>query len=139
MVYEKYEHFFVVYEIFADKNFLEHTNTGPDSPKRVLLMDGQRSHTTLEFVIRANKANIQRYLYPSHLTHVMQPLDVGVFQPYKHWHKKAIQHAMRNLDIDYNIASFFRDLTEIREYLLLIGEVTDTQVVVAYQGETQLH
>jgi hypothetical protein len=44
----------------------------------------------------------------------MQPLDVGVFQPYKHWHKKAVQHAMRNLDIDYNVASFFRDLPEIR-------------------------
>jgi len=58
--------------------------------------------------------NIQPYPFPSHLTHVMQPLDVGVFQPYKHWHKKAIQHAMRALDVDYNIASFFRDLTEIR-------------------------
>jgi hypothetical protein len=45
---------------------------------------------------------------------VLQPLDVGVFQPYKHWHTKAVQHAMRNLNLDYNIASFMRDLLEIR-------------------------
>jgi hypothetical protein len=53
----------------------------------------------------------------------MQPLDVGVFQLYKHWHKKTIQHIIRNLDIDYNIASFLRDLTEIRYNTFKIGTV----------------
>jgi len=96
------------------EHFIKHTNAGPNSSKRVLLMDGQKCHTYPPFVIQANEANIQLYRYPANLTHVMQPLDVGVFQPYKHWHKKAIQHAMRNLDVDYNIASFFRDLTDIR-------------------------
>jgi len=96
------------------EHFIEHTNATINGPKRVLLMDGHNSHITPEFTLRASKANIHPYQFPSHLTHVMQPLDVGVFQPYKHWHKKAIQHAMRNLDVDYNIASFFRDLTEIR-------------------------
>jgi hypothetical protein len=58
--------------------------------------------------------NITLYTFPPHLTHVLQPLDVGVFQPYKHWHRKAVQHAVQALDIDFNMASFFRDLTEIR-------------------------
>jgi hypothetical protein len=96
------------------EHFIKCTNAGSDQPQKVLLMDSHTSHTTSEFIIRAKEMNIQPYPFPSHLTHVMQPLDVGVFQPYKHWHKKAIQHAMRALDVDYNIASFFRDLTEIR-------------------------
>jgi hypothetical protein len=58
--------------------------------------------------------NIHLYPFPSYLTHVLQPLNVGVFQPYKHWYKKAVQHAMHNLDLDYNVASFMRDIQEIR-------------------------
>ncbi|KFZ24325.1 hypothetical protein V502_01196, partial [Pseudogymnoascus sp. VKM F-4520 (FW-2644)] len=96
------------------EHFIKHTGAGPDKSKKVLLMDSHISHTTPEFVLRATEMNIHPYPFPSHLTHVMQPLDVGVFQPYKHWHKKAVQHAMRSLDIDYNIASFFRDIAEIR-------------------------
>ena len=67
-----------------------------------------------DFTIKATAHNIYPYPFPGHLTHILQPLDVGVFQPYKHWHKKAVQHAMRNLDLDYNVASFMRDMQEIR-------------------------
>jgi hypothetical protein len=44
----------------------------------------------------------------------MQPLEVGVFQAYKHWHSKAIQYALEQLEFEYSIASFFRDLPGIR-------------------------
>jgi hypothetical protein len=91
-----------------------HTNAGMDKPCKVLLMDQHRSHMDPDFILKATAANIHPYPFPRHLTHILQPLDVGVFQPYKHWHSKAVQHAMRNLDLDYNIASFMRDLTEIR-------------------------
>src|ERR1700716_3377306 len=108
--------------IFLD-HFIKHTEAGPNKPMKVLLMDSHTSHTTPEFVLRATEMNIHPYPFPSHLTHVMQPLDVGVFQPYKHWHKKAVQHAMRALDIDYNVASFFRDLAEIRENTFKKGTI----------------
>ena len=77
-------------------------------------MDQHGSHMDPDFTIKATASNIHPYAFPGHLTHVLQPLDVGVFQPYKHQHKKAVQHAMRNLDLDYNIASFMHDLSEIR-------------------------
>jgi hypothetical protein len=67
-----------------------------------------------DFIIKATALNIHLYPFPGHLTYVLQPLNVGVFQPYKHWHKKAVQHAICNLNLDYNIASFMWDLTEIR-------------------------
>src|SRR6266516_2099449 len=44
----------------------------------------------------------------------MQPLDVGVFQPYKHWHDRAIQDALAKLSFEYNIQFFLRDLPTIR-------------------------
>jgi hypothetical protein len=77
-------------------------------------MDQYRSHIQEDFIIKATNHNIYLYPFPKYLTHILQPLDVGVFQPYKHWYKKAVQHAIRNLDIDYNMASFLRDLGEIR-------------------------
>ena len=86
-----------------------------DKPPKVLLMDQHGSHMDDDFIIKATENNIHPFPFPGHLTHVLQPLDVGVFQPYKHWHKKAVQHAMHNLNIDYNVASFLRDLGEICE------------------------
>jgi DDE superfamily endonuclease len=73
-----------------------HTNAGIDKPPKVLLIDRHGSHINLDFTIKATALNIHPYPFLRHLTYVLQPLDVGVFQPYKHWHKKAVQHAMRN-------------------------------------------
>jgi hypothetical protein len=105
------------------EHFIEFTDAGPNKPLKVLLMDSYISHSIPEFVIRATAMNIHPYPLLSHLTHIMQPLDVGVFQPYKYWHKKTIQYAMRNLDIDYNIASFFRDLADIRQETFKKGTI----------------
>ena len=32
------------------------------------------------------------YLLPSHTTQLIQPLDIAVFGPYKHWHGEAIRN-----------------------------------------------
>ena len=96
-------------------HFIKHTNAGPDKPWKMLLLDGHVTHENDEFVILAHANNIKPFEYPSHLTHVLQPLDVGVFRPWKHYHNKAIHHALRNLDYEYTITSLFRDLSNIRE------------------------
>jgi hypothetical protein len=66
------------------EHLIQHTNAGPNHPKKVLLMDSHTSHTSPEFIIRATSMNIHPYPFPSHLTHCMQPLNVSVFRPYKH-------------------------------------------------------
>jgi hypothetical protein len=48
----------------------------------------------------------------------MQPLDVGVFQPYKHWHSIAVQQAINKLEDGYTLDSFLRDLPSIRRKAL---------------------
>jgi hypothetical protein len=44
----------------------------------------------------------------------MQPLDIGIFHPYKHWHDIAIKNALAKLDIEYSLISFLRDLKWIQ-------------------------
>jgi hypothetical protein len=65
-------------------HFIFHTQSTPISNAKLLLLDSHSSHQTPEFTIFAVENNILIYTFPSHLTHVLQPLDVGVFQPYKH-------------------------------------------------------
>ena len=97
------------------EHFIKHTDSGPDKLWKLLLLDGHVSHECPQFVLKAEESNIALYRFPSHLTHILQALDVGVFRPWKHWHKKAISNALRSLDLEYNIRSLFRDLAEIRE------------------------
>jgi hypothetical protein len=96
------------------QHFILHTGSSKDSNRKVLLLDSHASHRTPEFTILADENRIFIYAFPSHLTHILQPLDVGIFHPYKHWHKKAVQFSIRNLDLEYNISSFMRDLSKIR-------------------------
>jgi hypothetical protein len=96
------------------QHFIQHTHSGPETPYKILLMDNHGSHLSPQFVLLARANNIVPFTFPAHLTHCMQPLDVGVFQSYKHWHNKAIQCALETLDFDYTISSFLRDLSEIR-------------------------
>ena len=74
-------------------NFLNHyianSNAGPTADWKLMLMDNHGSHCTPEFVLLANENHIRLFPLIPHLTHCMQPLDVGIFQPYKHWHDVA--------------------------------------------------
>ena len=76
------------------------------------------------FRSRAAEYNILLYAFPSYLTHVLQPLDVGIFQPYKHWHCEAVHTAIQNLDLVYNLRSFIRDLLKIREQTFKASTIT---------------
>ena len=46
------------------------------------------------------------YPPPPHSTHLTQPLDVGVFQPMKHYHAEAVDNAIRLGDVDFNRLDF---------------------------------
>ena len=83
-------------------------------PWKVIVLDSHTSHTTPELRLMAEQYNIHLYALPSHLAHVLQPLDVGIFQPYKHWHKEAVHSSIRKLDLTYTVGSFLRDLAGIR-------------------------
>jgi hypothetical protein len=78
------------------RHFIEHTQSSSSSRYKMLLFDGADSHETEEFKQLALAHNIVLLRYPPHLTHLMQPLDVGCFQTYKLWHERAVHSAIRH-------------------------------------------
>ena len=72
------------------RHFIQYTNAGPDKPWKLLLLNGHITYEYPEFVILAHENHIKPMEFPLHLTHILQPLDVGVFRPWKHYHNLAI-------------------------------------------------
>jgi len=56
----------------------------------MLIFDGYRSHITQDFIDYCWSHRIWPFLLPAHTTHLTQPLDVGVFQSFKHNFKQCI-------------------------------------------------
>jgi len=96
------------------KHFIKHTESSSTSRYKMLLFDSAESYETDEFKQLSRDYNIILFRYPPHLTHLIQLLDVGCFQSYKHWHDRAVHFAVRHLELGYNTSSFLRDLLEIR-------------------------
>jgi DDE superfamily endonuclease len=90
----------------------------PTAPKKLLLYDGHSSHDTNEFKQLAEDNNIILYMFPSHLTHLLQPLDVECFQTYKHFNKFAVHQEIRNMQLTYDYSCFLNDLEGIQEKTL---------------------
>lgn len=53
------------------------------SQRRLLIMDGHGSHITAKFISFCMDNAIDLLILPPHCSHVLQPLDVGVFSPLK--------------------------------------------------------
>ena len=79
---------------------------------RLLLLDGYASHCTFEFLDFCDKEKIVVFCLPAH---VLQPLDVVLFQPYKHWHAQAVDAATRTGCNDFNKVEFLHSLSSIRQ------------------------
>ena len=62
---------------------------------RLLIIDGHGSHITYAFVKFCVEHSIL-LLLPSPSTHLLQPLDVGLFSPYQHFYGLAVDNHMRS-------------------------------------------
>lgn len=63
------------------------TPTGPV----ILYFDGHHSHISMELIRRARDNNIILLCLPPNTTHLLQPLDVGVFAPVKTCWRKILK------------------------------------------------
>jgi hypothetical protein len=104
-------------------HFIRHAGITPGSPEHILLMDSHQSHVSNDFKIICLEYNITPWAFPSHMTHIMQPLDVSCFQPYKHWHDKANKKALRAGELSYGISDFLYDLPSIRDQTFKPGTI----------------
>jgi len=81
---------------------------------RMLTFDGHGSHVSEEFLVYCCQHKIVPFQLPPHSTHLIQPLDIGIFQTLNHWHQVDIQatipligmsHMMNHM-VDSSITSF---------------------------------
>lgn len=63
-------------------------NIPPTRPV-LLIQDGHVSHVSIEAIEFARANDIHLLCLPSHTTHILQPLDVGVFKSFKTNFNKA--------------------------------------------------
>lgn len=49
---------------------------------RLLILDGHRSHLTIDFIKYCDRNRILLAVYPPHSTHTLQPLNVVMFKPF---------------------------------------------------------
>ena len=82
---------------------------------RLLIFDGHISHLSYEFVSFCEAQNIVPFCLPPHSTHLLQPLDITVFQPFKHYHSQAIEHAVRNGDVKFSNVTFLAAFQTIHD------------------------
>ena len=60
--------------------FLSHI---PPARPVLLVQDGHGSHVSIELIELARSNGVHLFYLPAHTTHILQPLDVGVFKSFK--------------------------------------------------------
>ncbi|KAL2125756.1 hypothetical protein VTI74DRAFT_2848 [Chaetomium olivicolor] len=96
------------------KHFDRHTKKSAIGKSRLLILDGHGSHHTYEFIRYCEANNIIPFGLPPNLTHLLQPLDVVVFQPLKHYHAKALDILVRDGLINITKIEFLSIIQGVR-------------------------
>ncbi|EDN07049.1 predicted protein [Histoplasma mississippiense (nom. inval.)] len=96
------------------KRFNKMTKKRQMGSHRLLLMDNHGSHLTEEFIQYCDLHKIILFGFPSHTSHILQPLDGVPFQQYKHYHTKAVNEAARYGYEQYGGRQFLANLESVR-------------------------
>ncbi len=96
------------------KHFIEHIKNKRVEAWAMLIVDEFDSHMTILFLKLCKEAKIVLYKLSPHFTHLTQPLDVDVFQSFKHYHTKAIDHAVRLSDYNFDKLEFLAAFQSFR-------------------------
>ena len=97
------------------QHFHHATKNQTKGTHRLLLCDGYGSHLTYEFVRFCEDKKIIPFFLLPHTSHILQPLDVGVFQAYKYWHSEAIANATQTGIGKFTKIEFLHALDTIRQ------------------------
>lgn len=80
--------------IYID-HFIKYVKPTPSEPV-LLLLDNHSSHIDINVIEKAKANGIVMLSFPPHCTHRLQPLDVGVYGPFKNYCAIAQDNWMRN-------------------------------------------
>jgi hypothetical protein len=97
------------------QHFQKHTANKTVSKKRLLILDDYGSHHTIQFINYYISKDIIPFGLPPYTTHILQPLDVVIFQPLKHYHSKAVDILIREGCFHITKTEFLGFIQSIRE------------------------
>src|SRR5947199_1984661 len=80
----------------------------------MLLFDGYNSYTDYSVIDFCWKHHIIPFTLPPHVSYILQPLDVVCFQPYKHYHRQALDRSLRLGVFDFNRLDFIAAFNKMR-------------------------
>ena len=66
----------------------------PPTRPLLLIEDGHSSHVSIEVIELARKNDVHLLCLPPHTTHLLQPLDVGIFKSLKSHYNKECKKCM---------------------------------------------
>ena len=73
-----------IFHNYITKHFARHTGITANNKEPILILyDGHRSHISLTLADWAKNRSVILFVLPPHSSHLTQPLDVGVFGPFK--------------------------------------------------------
>lgn len=78
------------------KHFEKHSAKRQQGEWHLLLMDGHGLHHIYKFLKFCDDHKIKVVAIPLYTTYLLQPLDICVFQPLKHWHSETVNEAVQN-------------------------------------------
>ena len=84
---------------------------------RLLIFDGFDSHMTKNFLDYYIEAKIILFSLPPYLSQNLQPLNVVIFQPFKHYYFWSVEEVIRKDYINFNKVEFLQAIYSIRLFI----------------------
>ena len=104
-------------------HFIAHTARKRRGARLLLIIDGFGLHMTIPFFEKAEANQILLFQLPAHSIHFTQPLDIGVFQPFKHYHTEAINNAIRLSNTQFSKLEFLATFQTMRDQTFKLSTI----------------
>ena len=92
---------------YLDKLFIPYIRQRhPPNEWVLLIVDGHNSHFSTDFIRTCESSKIELFGIPPHSTHLLQPLDVGLFSPLQHHYAIGIDNFARTHNEAINKRNF---------------------------------
>jgi hypothetical protein len=105
------------------ENFDPQTREKADYRYRMLILDGHGSHLTVPFIRFCMRNRIVLLCLPAHTSHMLQPLDVGVFSPHKYYYRRASENILRDTHQAIPKSHFINIYVKIRSQALTVSNI----------------
>ena len=99
-----------IFKRYLQEHFLTYSQAGKNANEHTLLLyDGHSSHLSKEVINWALENKIVLFVLPPHTSHLLQPLDVGCYGPFKSYYYSECSQWMRchivitNLTCNYQV------------------------------------